>query len=424
MTGKQSNILPTDEEPLSSLLSPDCEIPSDIQFEIFDEAGTLLGTLGGHKNLMALRSPVFKRMFYGPLKEKGDTVQVKFTSLVAFNALLKHIHGDTKKEDWEMLPIEEVAKIADIAERYDLPGLKSQTTLFAKNWSFPKEKLLETFCLAEQVLHQEFSEALKKNCEELLLATLGTPDDYNLCMKQNSGNISALSLLARVDHGKMAFVKEQSFSTVRQQEAIICIRNIKGSTRTRHYLAKLVKLVRDLKRMKDRPKGELKNLKDIINRHSQSHLVTVNSMKRAMDLDGERAAEKGIALSWSTTADGEEFDRRGVITFGQSVGLYLNLMRSTKMTGWLTWDTVSCLWNMVLSPSSLPDLKECLLKWLGENFDDFNTDSKVKISEALALVHNSVKDIPGYAGLHSVCVEHANHMNSYMSSDFSFSDSD
>ena len=90
MTGKQSNILPTDEEPLSSLLSPDCEIPSDIQFEIFDEAGTLLGTLGGHKNLMALRSPVFKRMFYGPLKEKGNTVQVKFTSLVAFNALLKH----------------------------------------------------------------------------------------------------------------------------------------------------------------------------------------------------------------------------------------------------------------------------------------------------------------------------------------------
>ena len=124
-------------------------------------------------------------------------------------------------------------------------------------------------------------------------------------MNQNSGNISALSLLARVDHGKMAFVKEQSFSTVRQQEAIICIRNIKASTRTRHYLAKLVKLVRDLKRMKDRPKGELKNLKDIINRHSQSHLVTVNSMKRAMDLDAERAAEKGIALSWSTTADGD-----------------------------------------------------------------------------------------------------------------------
>ena len=46
----------------------------------------------------------------------------------------------------------------------------------------------------------------------------------------------------------------------------------------------------------------------------------------------------------------------------------------------------------------------------------------MKISEALALVHNSVKDIPGYAGLHSVCVDHD--MNSYLSSDFSFSDSD
>ena len=60
---EQSNILPTDEEPIASLLDPSCEIPPDIQFEIFDEAGTLVGVLGGHKNLMALKSPVFKTMF-------------------------------------------------------------------------------------------------------------------------------------------------------------------------------------------------------------------------------------------------------------------------------------------------------------------------------------------------------------------------
>jgi len=129
---EQSNILPTDEEPIASLLDPSCEIPPDIQFEIFDEAGTLVGVLGGHKNLMALRSPVFKTMFFGAQwkEQGGDKVQIRDTSLVAFKALLKHIHDDKKEDDWQKIDndIAEVAKIADIAERYHLPGLKAKTT--------------------------------------------------------------------------------------------------------------------------------------------------------------------------------------------------------------------------------------------------------------------------------------------------------
>ena len=116
-TGRKSNILPTDEEPIASLLDPECEIPTDIRFEIYDDAERLLGVLGGHKNLMALRSPVFKAMLFGALKER-ETVQVKDTSLVAFKALLKHIHEDKKLDNWQTMDIGEVAKIADIAERY------------------------------------------------------------------------------------------------------------------------------------------------------------------------------------------------------------------------------------------------------------------------------------------------------------------
>ena len=101
---------------------------------------------------MALRSPVFKTMFFGALKENGDTVQIKDTSLVAFKALLKHIHNDKKEDDWQKMDIGEVARIADIAERYHLPGLKTKTVEYAKNYSFTKEKLLETFRLVELVL--------------------------------------------------------------------------------------------------------------------------------------------------------------------------------------------------------------------------------------------------------------------------------
>ena len=64
--------------------------------------------------------------------------------LAAFAVLLKHIHDD-KKDDWQKIDKGEVAKIADIAERYHLPGLRAKTVQYAEKFRFPKEKLLETF---------------------------------------------------------------------------------------------------------------------------------------------------------------------------------------------------------------------------------------------------------------------------------------
>ena len=43
------------------------------------------------------------------------------------------------------MDIGEVARIADIAERYHPPGLKTKTLEYAKDYRFPHEKLLQTF---------------------------------------------------------------------------------------------------------------------------------------------------------------------------------------------------------------------------------------------------------------------------------------
>ena len=53
-----SNVEATDTESVASLLDPACGIPFDVNFQIDDDAGTTLGTLGGHKNIMALKSLV------------------------------------------------------------------------------------------------------------------------------------------------------------------------------------------------------------------------------------------------------------------------------------------------------------------------------------------------------------------------------
>ena len=70
-----SNVKATDSETVASLLDPACDIPFDTHFDIEDEEGTKLGTLGGHKNILALKSPVFKAMLFGPLKETGNHIR-------------------------------------------------------------------------------------------------------------------------------------------------------------------------------------------------------------------------------------------------------------------------------------------------------------------------------------------------------------
>ena len=428
---EQSNILPTDEEPIASLLDPEREIPPDIHFEIHDETGTMQGVLGGHKNLMALRSPVFKTMFFGALTEKGDTVQIKDTSLVAFKALLKHIHDDKKEDDWQKMDIGEVARIADIAERYHLPGLKTKTVEYAKNYSLPKGKLLETFCLAELVPHPEFSKALLHNCEDFLLTILGTPRDYNKFMKENSKDIAAFRLLSRINHSEMAFVNTE-FRSVRKQEAVTCIRNIKRSIRPRHYLRKLIKVVKtvqdsvqDATYTKEVSKDFLEDFRSIVILQTQFHSVTVNSLKKTMEWDAEQAAEKGTPLTWNTRV-GDNPGVGGNLTYKKSVEMHLKLMQETQWKGWWRWEVISIIWGLIVSPKSLSEAKESLFKWLSTNFVSLDKKARVKLLETLYLCSDALKDVPGYDGFHKTCLEHADYDSSddSDSSDSDSSDSD
>ena len=88
----------TESDAIEVLLNPDCGIPFDIHFDIEDEAGTKLGTFGCHKNILPLKSPVFKAMFFGSLRETGDHIKIKATSMKAFKTMLLYVYG--VDEEW------------------------------------------------------------------------------------------------------------------------------------------------------------------------------------------------------------------------------------------------------------------------------------------------------------------------------------
>ena len=55
-------------------LSPDSDLPPDVFFFVKGEGQSK--TIGAHKLLLAGVSPVFRGMFFGPLKEVGEVVEV------------------------------------------------------------------------------------------------------------------------------------------------------------------------------------------------------------------------------------------------------------------------------------------------------------------------------------------------------------
>ena len=77
-----------------SFLYPDSEIPPDVFFLVKESDGKDEESkrIGAHRLLLAGTSPVFRRMFFGPMKETGEVVEVKDTTPEAFEAMIDYIY--------------------------------------------------------------------------------------------------------------------------------------------------------------------------------------------------------------------------------------------------------------------------------------------------------------------------------------------
>ena len=81
-------------------LSLDSDLPPDVFFQVKDEeGGGQSKTIGAHRFILAGVSPVFRGMFFGLMKETGEVVKVKETTIEAFEAMVNYIYnplgGDT-----------------------------------------------------------------------------------------------------------------------------------------------------------------------------------------------------------------------------------------------------------------------------------------------------------------------------------------
>ena len=120
-------LLDVDWEPFCS---PNSELPQDIFFLVKGKDGKC-SKFGAHRFLLAAISPYFRRMFFGPMLETKEEMEVKLdcnedTSPEAFGALINYIYTRHPNDVMNgMCPVT-LLELFALADMYDIPKLKTR----------------------------------------------------------------------------------------------------------------------------------------------------------------------------------------------------------------------------------------------------------------------------------------------------------
>ena len=150
------------------------DIPYDITF-IIEECGS---DIKAHKLIMAMGSPMFKKQFFGELKENKHEILIENTTKDAFVTMVDFLYG--KVVDWSKKTIEDLFDIANMAEKYQIDALKEEIEEAAKRFPFDEQNVVASASTAEQFnqLFENLAKIIIMKCREFLSSLLTVPDDF------------------------------------------------------------------------------------------------------------------------------------------------------------------------------------------------------------------------------------------------------
>ena len=129
----------------SEFISQYSEVSPDVTFLLRGEDGGS-SKFGAHRLLLAGVSPVFKRMFYGPIQTKEEEVEVKDASPDAFQFMIDYIY---KIPAPTVKSLNSGFEIYALGDRYDVLDLKAQILDWIQNFKITRENFSEAATLAE-----------------------------------------------------------------------------------------------------------------------------------------------------------------------------------------------------------------------------------------------------------------------------------
>ena len=124
------------ETDLRGFLSPESDLSPDVVFLVQGEDDENGGQrcskrIGAHRFVLAAVSPVFRRMFFGPLPETAEVVEVKDTTPEAFDAMIKFTYNPLSEGTFNLDQIncpQRLFELLSLANKYQVLKLHMMTS--------------------------------------------------------------------------------------------------------------------------------------------------------------------------------------------------------------------------------------------------------------------------------------------------------
>ena len=183
-----------------SFLAPDSDLPPDVFFLVNDEENRGESpTIGAHKLILAGVSPVFRRMFYGPLKEERDVVEVKETTYEAFDTLVKYIYHPPGGPPFHLNQIncpQKLFELLTLANRYQVFKLATFTSDALESLALNRENMIFAATVAKNYkeVFSDLSTKMTMKCLKFLIDTTSGSGDVCALIKETAENFPAADL--------------------------------------------------------------------------------------------------------------------------------------------------------------------------------------------------------------------------------------
>ena len=180
-------------------LSPDSDLPPDVFFLVKgeDEEGQSK-TIGAHKLLLAGVSPVFRGMFFGPLKEVGEVVEVKETTFEAFDNMVNYIYKTPSGFNLDHIRCDpqKLFELLTLATKYQMFSLVKMALDSLESFTVARENMIFTATVAKNYkgLFEDVSINILMKCLKFLFDTTTGGGDICALVKETVDNFPGASL--------------------------------------------------------------------------------------------------------------------------------------------------------------------------------------------------------------------------------------
>ena len=186
-----------------SFLSPGSNLPPDVFFQVKDEESREGGqskTIAAHRFLLAGVSPAFRAMFFGPVRESGEEVEVKETTFEAFDTMVKFIYnppgGDPFNLDQIRCP-QKLFELLTLANKYQLAQLTMMASDALESLTITRDNMIYTATVAKTyagTLFADLSKTLTMKCLKFLFDTTSGGGDVCALIKETVDNFPGANL--------------------------------------------------------------------------------------------------------------------------------------------------------------------------------------------------------------------------------------